>query len=145
MRRLLFSTLLLFTGFINTGLGQDSTVVKGNIIDGKTGKPLVKARLLIKHGDSFIISTKSGQNGSFEIKIKQGSYLFIPSYIGYVRPEIRVEANTDTLIRPIVLSSEGSSNRHAQYDYYPPLFRVDRFTQGEIITNEEIMRLPLKN
>jgi hypothetical protein len=67
-------------------------VVKGFVEEKETGQPLAFANIRV--GDTNK-GTSSNKNGGFEIKLPQGTYKFITSYIGYISDttEIKVPGN----------------------------------------------------
>ena len=86
LRKAIYSLIVasLFIGtFQAIAAEPTSTVIKGKVIDDKSGEPLVGATISLSI-NSKLISTKSGLDGTYIIKkIPAGKYLIKIQYVGY--------------------------------------------------------------
>jgi len=74
----------------------NNTILKGKVIDKKTGEALVGAVVKINNTD---IKTYTDLDGNFEIKnVKEGLYSLVVSYISYI----------DSLIENALVSSKNN-------------------------------------
>ena len=85
-RRAIYSLIvvsLLSCSFQAIAAEPNSTVIKGKVVDDKSGEPLVGATISLSI-NSKLISTKSGLDGTYIIKkIPVGKYLIKIQYVGY--------------------------------------------------------------
>ena len=61
--------------------------INGNVKDQKTGTYLAYANIRVS-GTTF--GTSANKIGEYEIKLKEGNYKLIASYIGYISDTIRI-------------------------------------------------------
>ena len=85
-RRAIYSLIvvsLLSCSFQAIAAEPNSTVIKGKVVDDKSGERLVGATISLSI-NSKLISTKSGLDGTYIIKkIPVGKYLIKIQYVGY--------------------------------------------------------------
>lgn len=74
--------------FVASMKAQQKTIkVKGAVIDGTTGEPIISANVLVK-GTLNGISTDL--DGNFELEVPEGAMLEV-SYIGYLKSEVKAQ------------------------------------------------------
>jgi hypothetical protein len=78
--------LVLLTVIINA---QQFTI-KGKIVDADLKSPLSFANIRVAE---TALGTSSNVNGEFELKLKQGTYKLIASFIGYYSDTVNVEVD----------------------------------------------------
>lgn len=60
---------------------------KGVVIDSETNEPLIGATVIV---DGSTYGTTSDIDGSFELELKEGSYVLVVSYMSYVTREVEI-------------------------------------------------------
>ncbi len=74
------SSISIVIGNLSNYRKNKSAVISGHVVDGKTGKPLPGAIIVIKNMD---LGVASDENGTFELLLKPGNYIVFISCIGY--------------------------------------------------------------
>ncbi|ANI88209.1 hypothetical protein A9P82_02110 [Arachidicoccus ginsenosidimutans] len=116
MRKLI---LLLISSISSYGViyAQKNIIVKGKIVDAKTGVPLYASTLFAKGNPDY--KTLSDDSGYFRLNLLQGNYMLRVDHIGYVAYKRNVLFSGDTLLNislyPVDTTLDTvmvSSNRH---------------------------------
>lgn len=105
--RLIF-LCLLFLFFAATANAQQA-ILRGKVIDGEFGEPLLGATISIYENDNLIKGTATDLDGAYSLEIAPGTYQLITSYLSYVSDTITVEAISDeVVVNETVLYQEGT-------------------------------------
>ncbi len=89
--KLIYSLLVFFTGTVIPAFPQVS--LRGDVRDNATGEPLSGASVYAASGRQ---GTVSNQEGSFTLKLPNGEYTLVASYIGYRSDSIKIEIPGDS-------------------------------------------------
>jgi hypothetical protein len=147
-----FILLIILTSIINA---QQFTI-KGKIVDADLKSPLSFANIRVAE---TALGTSSNVNGEFELKLKQGNYKLIASFIGYYSDTVTVEVDknlndinfslqqseivlSEVLVKPginpaleiIRKAIEKKNIRNNKLNSY----EVEAYTKGLVRTTEEI-------
>lgn len=87
MKKVLFIALIL-----SAQIFAQNYSVKGKVLDDQTGSNLVYANIRV---EGTTLGTASNVNGEFELKLNEGNYKLIASFIGYYSDTITVRVNSD--------------------------------------------------
>ncbi len=87
MKKLLF---ILF--FSSIHIFSQNFSVKGKVIDSQSGSGLSFANIRV---EGTTLGTAANANGEFELKLNEGNYKLIASFIGYFSDTISVNVNSD--------------------------------------------------
>jgi hypothetical protein len=124
------STLLVFLLLFGTysfaiGSTKNDTVsvLKGTVIDSITKEPLQFVSIRIRNSKIGAISSK---NGSFSLKLPQGTYSVYASMIGYSGFEKEITVENDTIVLAITLSQKSLSIAAVMVDAEPIGIRIMR-------------------
>ncbi len=83
------TSICLFLLFIVQLSAQDATV-RGKVLDGDTGEPLLGAAVAFYQDGQLLSGTDTDLDGVFSIDFEPGSYLVEFSYIGYLQDTIEI-------------------------------------------------------
>lgn len=99
--------LLVFLLVLLTGFTHATGIIKGTVIDKKSGEPMIGATVHIKNKNTdFTLATSTGLDGSYTFKnIPAGKYEVEAKYISYKDEEEDTEV-TDGIVIAIKLSLE---------------------------------------
>ena len=86
---------LLFVLFCFSNLLAQQLVVKGKIINKANGVSLSFANVRVK---GTMLGTSANSLGSFQIKLKPGTYSLIASYIGYKSDTVKIKLSNNKVI-----------------------------------------------
>ncbi|MFN3694728.1 MAG: carboxypeptidase-like regulatory domain-containing protein, partial [Ignavibacterium sp.] len=87
MKKLLF---ILFLSSIH--IFSQNFSLKGKVIDSQSGSGLSFANIRV---EGTTLGTASNANGEFELKLNEGNYKLIASFIGYFSDTISVNVSSD--------------------------------------------------
>ena len=85
-----FLLLIFFISF--TSIYSQQFSIRGKIVDAETGQSLSFANVLI---EGSYRGTSANINGQFQIRLQEGSYNLITSYIGYKTDTLNINLNSD--------------------------------------------------
>ncbi len=84
MKRIIVMAAFLLTAGTAVCFGQNESVIKGRIIDKKSGEPLGFANVAVLSADSTAVAgTMTEEDGGFELKAAQGHVILKVALIGY--------------------------------------------------------------
>ena len=93
LRRFIFllsAFLISFTATVSVK-AQGFYVIKGKVVDGNTGEPLLAASVFAQN---TTVGNTTDSAGNFRIKLPEGGYTLAVTYSGYETQNIRINHNT---------------------------------------------------
>ncbi|WP_214070841.1 TonB-dependent receptor [Mucilaginibacter sp. dw_454] len=104
MRKLL---LILFICLFTSGavLAQNGRVVTGKLLDAQTKEPLIGASVIIKGTTN---GTTTSLDGTFKIRVPEGSQVLVLSYVSYLTQEVTVESGSQNVGEISLKTNDGA-------------------------------------
>jgi outer membrane receptor protein involved in Fe transport len=104
MIKFIISFSLFFICLINSAIAQTDSLhfVKGIIKDDVTNEPIIGATISYVSGKG----TQTDLDGNYLLKLKNGSYTFTISYLGYKQQIKKVTVNNNVVLLNVALSAD---------------------------------------
>ncbi|MEO0734386.1 MAG: carboxypeptidase-like regulatory domain-containing protein, partial [Bacteroidota bacterium] len=97
---LLFSPLLV----------AQSATVRGKIIDGESGEPLIGATVSANQNGTLVKGTATDLDGAYSLELEPGDYQLLLSFIAYATDSLDVTATAgEVVFNETVLYEEGTT------------------------------------
>lgn len=149
-------SILLFICLSFVSLYSQPQIIRGKVVDKSTNQPLSFANI---RAAETMLGTSSNVNGEFELKLREGTYKLIASFIGYysdtvnvevdknlneinfslqpseiILPEILVKPGVNPALEIVRKAIEKKNIRNNKLKNY----EVEAYTKGLVRTTEEI-------